>query len=70
MNADTRHLSVILMSFAVILASGGATYAVWLSLSAVEIVSRNVVALIFWVLTFYIGSILMWKGIVRVSSSN
>ena len=67
MSAAGRHLSVILMSLAVIFASGGATYLVWLSLSAVETISRDVVSLFSWVLTFYIGSFLMWRGVIRIS---
>lgn len=62
-----RHFSVILMSFGVILVSAAATLAVWSILDAVDTLSRDVVSLLSWVLTFYVGTYFMWRGVVRLS---
>lgn len=67
MSATAKHLFVIALSFAVVGLSGLATYAAWLMLAGVETLSRDVVSLLSWVATFYVGTFLLWRTVLRVS---
>jgi len=68
--SPARPLLVILMSLAVVLVSGAGTYLVWSSLAELGTVSRDVVSLLSWVVTFFIGTFFMWRGVLRLSRSD
>ena len=70
MHAPLRHLFVIVLSFAVVIGSGLATYGVWLFLGGVQSLERGVIALLSWVGTFYIGAVLFWRTLVRLTPVN
>jgi len=68
MSSTSRHLLVIALVFAIVFGSGLVTYAVWSALSGFDSLYTGVVALLLWVATFYLGGILFWRGLARVSS--
>jgi hypothetical protein len=67
LNSSGKHLLVIVLSFAVVAASGLATYGAWFLLPGAETLTRGVVSLFSWIVTFYIGAFLFWKTVVRIS---
>jgi len=58
---------VILLTFVVVGASGIVTYAAWSVLSELGTLERGVASLFSWIVTFYIGSFLLWKTVLLVS---
>lgn len=67
MGPNLKRLGVILLSFAVILGSGGVTYGVWFLLGGVSTLDRGVVSLLSWVAAFYVGAFVFWKALALLS---
>jgi len=65
---SSRHLLVIGLVFAIIFGSGLATYAVWSLLPWAGTLDRGVISLLTWVGVYYLGAVLFWRAVIRLSS--
>gem|GEM_PF-6926378 len=64
----SRSVAVILLSFVVVVLSGGTMYAVWILTAPLANILRGVVSLFVWIASFAFGSVVFWSLTDRMAS--